>query len=105
MNKFEEREKAYENKFAHDAEIEFKVKARANRLLGLWAAKLLKLDDNKAVKYSTKLVEENVNSSDESVVEFVIGTFRAKGQSIDRELIIKELSALKIKAKEDLKPE
>lgn len=41
MTTFDEREAAFENKFAHDEEMKFKADARANKLLGLWAAELL----------------------------------------------------------------
>ena len=41
MSTFDDRENAFENKFAHDAEMQFKAEARRNRLLGLWAAELL----------------------------------------------------------------
>ena len=41
MTTFDEREKAFENKFEHDMELQFKARARSNKLLGLWAAGLL----------------------------------------------------------------
>lgn len=41
MTTFDDRENAFENKFAHDEEMKFKAEARANKLLGLWAAELL----------------------------------------------------------------
>ncbi len=41
MTTFDERETAFENKFKHDKELEFRVNSRRNKLLGLWAAQLL----------------------------------------------------------------
>ncbi len=41
MTTFDDRENAYENKFAHDAELQFKADARCNKMLGVWAADLL----------------------------------------------------------------
>ncbi|HEV8036085.1 DUF1476 domain-containing protein, partial [Yoonia sp.] len=41
MTTFDDRENAFENKFAHDAEMQFKAEARGNKLLGLWAAELM----------------------------------------------------------------
>ena len=41
MTTFDDRENAFENKFAHDAEMQFKAEARRNKLLGLWAADLM----------------------------------------------------------------
>ena len=45
MSGFDDRENAFENKFAHDAEMQFKAEARRNKLVGLWAAKLMGKDD------------------------------------------------------------
>ena len=44
MSTFNDRENAFENKFAHDEEMMFKAVARRNKLLGLWAAELLGSD-------------------------------------------------------------
>ena len=41
MSSLNDRENAFENKFAHDEEMKFKAEARANKLLGLWAAGLM----------------------------------------------------------------
>ena len=43
MTTFDEREQAFEKKYAHDAEMQFKAEARRNKLLGLWAAGLMGL--------------------------------------------------------------
>ena len=45
MSGFDDRENAFENKFAHDAEMQFKAEARRNRLVGVWAAELMGKDD------------------------------------------------------------
>ncbi len=44
MTTFDRREADFESKFAHDAELEFRVQARRDKLFGLWAAGLLGLD-------------------------------------------------------------
>ena len=41
MSTFDDRENAFENKFAHDEEMKFKAVARTNKLIGLWAAELM----------------------------------------------------------------
>ena len=41
MSEFDKREESFENKFAHDEEVLFKVLAHANRMVGLWAAEKL----------------------------------------------------------------
>ncbi len=45
MSGFDDRENAFGNKFAHDAEMQFKAEARRNKLVGLWAAELMGKDD------------------------------------------------------------
>ena len=56
MNKLNEREKAYEDKFAHDEEIHFKTRAKRNKLAGLWAAGLMGKSEAEANAYALDLV-------------------------------------------------
>ncbi|ALI56021.1 DUF1476 domain-containing protein [Celeribacter marinus] len=57
MSTFDERESAFENKFAHDAEMVFKADARANKLLGLWAAELLGKTGADADAYALEVIK------------------------------------------------
>ena len=52
MPTFNDREKAEEAKYAHDQELEFKVNARRNKLLGLWAAELMGMSGETAEAYA-----------------------------------------------------
>ena len=54
---FENREQGYENKYAHDAEVEFKITARAHYMLGLWAAGKIQMNDKNAEAYAQSIVE------------------------------------------------
>jgi hypothetical protein len=56
MTTFNDREKAFENKFAHDEEMQFKAQARGNKLLGLWAAALLGKTGADADAYAMEVV-------------------------------------------------
>ena len=56
MTSFNDREKGFERKFAHDAELEFKITARRNKLLGLWAAGLLGKTGADADAYAKEIV-------------------------------------------------
>ena len=47
MEKFDERKKSFEKKFAHDEELKFKVASRRNKYLGQWASQKLGYDENK----------------------------------------------------------
>ena len=53
---FKDREKGFESKFAHDAEMQFKVMNRRNKLLGLWAAELMGKSGDAAAAYAKEVV-------------------------------------------------
>ncbi len=57
MTTFDERENAFENKYAHDQEMQFKAVARRNKLLGLWAAELMGLSGDAANDYAMSVVK------------------------------------------------
>ncbi|KQI73225.1 aldolase [Loktanella sp. 5RATIMAR09] len=59
MTTFDDRENAFENKFAHDAEMQFKAEARGNKLLGLWAAELLGKTGEEAAEYAKEVVKSD----------------------------------------------
>ena len=62
MTMFADRERAFEAKFAHDAELQFRVEARRNKLLGLWAADLLGKTGPDATAYAAEIVRADVVS-------------------------------------------
>lgn len=59
MSTFDDRENAFENKFAHDAEMQFKAEARRNKLVGLWAAELLGKSGDEANAYALEVVKSD----------------------------------------------
>ena len=61
MTTFDRREDAFENKFAHDAELQFKAYARRNKLLGLWAAALLGKSGDDAAAYAKLVVAADLD--------------------------------------------
>ena len=56
MSTFDDRENAFEAKFAHDSEMQFKAEARRNKLLGLWAAGLLGKSAEEAAIYAKEVI-------------------------------------------------
>lgn len=56
MSTFDDRENAFENKFAHDAEMQFKAEARRNKLLGFWAAELMGKSGDDADAYAKEVI-------------------------------------------------
>lgn len=74
MSGLKERENAFENKYAHDAEMQFKVEVRANKLLGLWAAELLKKTGDDAEEYAKEVIKSDFEEpGDEDVIRKVAG--------------------------------
>ncbi|GHE00536.1 aldolase [Defluviimonas sp. 20V17] len=56
MTTFDDRENAFESKYAHDAEMQFKAEARRNKLLGLWAAEKLGMSGAEADEYALSVI-------------------------------------------------
>ena len=74
MSTFDDRENAFENKFAHDAQMQFKAEARRNKLLGLWAADLMGKADDAANAYASEVVKSDFEEAGhEDVVRKVSG--------------------------------
>jgi hypothetical protein len=68
MATFDDREQAYERKFAHDEELRFRATARRNKLLGLWVAEKLGLEGEKANAYAQEVVKADLEEpGDEDV--------------------------------------
>jgi len=77
MSTFDDREKAQEAKFAHDAELRFKAEARRNKLLGLWAAEKMGHADPKA--YAAEVVASDfVEAGEEDVYRKLVADFAAR---------------------------
>ena len=57
MASFDDREKAFESKFAHDADMQFRAEARRNKLLGLWSAGLMGKSGDAAAAYALSVVQ------------------------------------------------
>ena len=68
MTTFDDRQRAAEAKFAHDADLRFKAEARRNRLLGEWAAGLLGLTGEEARAYSLSVVTADFEAPGEEDV-------------------------------------
>ena len=82
MSGMSDREKAFENKFAHDQELRFKAEARRNKLLGLWAGGLLGKADLDA--YAREVVASDFEEAgDEDVIRKLVGDMTSAGIDID----------------------
>lgn len=80
MSGFDDRENAFEGRYAHDQEIEFKALARRNKLLGLWAAELMGIEGDAAEDYAKEVVKADFEEvGHEDVFRKVRGDFDARG--------------------------
>lgn len=72
MTTFDDRENAYETKFAHDAELNFKAEARCNKLLALWAAEKLGKSEDETAAYVAEVIKADfVEAGHEDVIRKV----------------------------------
>lgn len=93
MDNMNERQKAFEKKFAHDAEMLFKAEARRNKMLADWVAEKLGLSGDEAAGYGTKLIAADMKEAgDDDVVEKIMSDAAEKGVTLDQAKV-KEKSA------------
>jgi hypothetical protein len=79
MTTFEDREKGYERKFAHDQELKFRATARRNKMLGLWAAEQLGLSGEEAQAYAKEVIKADLEiPGDDDVFRKIRRDFDAK---------------------------
>jgi hypothetical protein len=103
MTTFDDREHAFENKYAHDAEMQFKAEARRNKLLGLWAATLLGKTGDDALAYAKEVVKADFEEAGhEDVYRKVAGDL---GDKADEATIRKQMAAFMVEAKQQLMQE
>ena len=82
MTTFDDRENAFENKYAHDAEMQFKAEARRNKLLGLWAAELMGKTGDEADAYAREVVKADFEEAgSEDVVRKVAADLDGKASA------------------------
>jgi hypothetical protein len=83
---FRDREKAFENKFTHDAELKFRAEARRNKLLGLWVAELLGKSGDAAAEYAKEVVASDFEEAgDDDVVRKVTADLTAAGHAMSED--------------------
>lgn len=100
---FKDREKAAEAKWAHDEETRFKVNARRNKLLGLWAAGEMGITGPAADDYAKEVVKADFEEEGtEDVVRKVLKDFQAKGMTLSDHAIRKRLEELQTVAVEQV---
>lgn len=103
MASFNDREKAFEDKFKHDQELAFKAEARRNKLLGMWAADLMGLSGPDAEAYAREVVQSDFEEpGDEDVFRKVFGDLQAKGVDKSEHQVRRQMDDLMATARQQI---
>jgi hypothetical protein len=103
MTTFDDRERAFEIKYARDEEMQFRVLARRNRLLGEWAARLMGLTQVEAESYAKDVVRADFEEAgDEDVIRKVLGDLTSAGVDCDEAKIREALQHKSVEARRQL---
>ena len=104
MTTFDDREQGFENKFAHDEELEFKAVARRNRMLGLWAAGLMGLEGDHLEDYAKAVVKSEVEQpGEEDVLRKVWKDLSASGAKVTEGAVRAKMDELLAIARDQIK--
>lgn len=103
MSSFDDRERAFETKFAHDEEMKFRITARRNRLLGEWAARQMGLNEAESESYAKDVVRSDFEEAgDHDVIRKVLGDLTAAGIDCDDDTIGEALRNKEIEARRQI---
>ena len=104
MTTFDDREKAFEAKFALDQEQEFKAIARRNKMLGLWAAEKMELSADSAEQYAAAVVRADFEQpGEEDVFRKIAGDFKASGLTVSEGELRSKMDELASIAREQIR--
>jgi hypothetical protein len=103
MTTFDDRERAFENKYARDEEMQFRILARRNRLLGQWAARLMGLTEAESDAYAKDVVRADFEEAgDEDVIRKLLGDLTSAGVDCDDAKIREALQHKSVEARRQL---
>eukprot|EP01037_Dinobryon_pediforme_P027002 gene27002-29727_t len=103
MTTFDDRERAFETKYARDEEVAFRIVARRNRLLGQWAATQMKLTKEESDAYATAVVQADFeDAGDEDGIRKLVSDLTAAGVEIDAPAIRRAIEEKTVEARRQL---
>ena len=106
MTSFDNREKAFEDKYKHDQDLQFKVEVRRNKLLGLWVAEMLGLAGADADAYAKEVVAADFEEpGDADVVRKILADAQPKNLDLDEPRLRKKMGELIAVAKDQIMSE
>jgi hypothetical protein len=103
MTQFDDRQRAFESKFAHDEEMKFRITARRNRLLGEWAARQMGLSEAETEAYAKDVVRSDFEEAgDHDVVRKVLGDLTNAGIDVEEAAIREALGHKEVEARRQI---
>ena len=100
MTTFDDRERAFEGQYARDQEMQFKIVARRNRLLGQWAARKMGLTQAEADAYASDVIRADFEEAgDEDVIRKLLGDLTSAGVDMDEATIRQQLEHKTVEAR------
>ena len=103
-NKFTEREKGFEKKFAKDEELQFKIQARSNKYIAEFVSeKLHKNEEEKKIYIQEVIKADMEEAGQEDVFRKIKKDFQAASFSIEDSEIRDEMEKALLRAKENFK--
>ena len=90
MNTFDDRKKGFEAKYQHDQEAQFKIRAIRNKLVGEWAASLIKPEDEEIYVKEVRLSDLE-KPGDDDIIDKLLNDFELKNLGIEKQEIIKKI--------------
>ena len=104
MNKFDERTKSFEKKFATDQELQFKISAKSNKYLAEWASSKLNKDDSWSKNYTQEIIKADMEEAgNEDVFRKIKSDFKAASFNVEDSEIREQMEKALLRAKEDFK--
>ena len=100
MTGFDDRDRAFENQFARDADMQFRIVARRNRLVGEWAASKMGLTAEETDAYAKAVVQADFEEAgDEDVIRKLLGDLLSAGVEVDESVVRAALDAKGVEAR------
>ena len=90
MNTFDDREKGFEAKYQHDQEAQFKIRAIRNKLVGEWAASLIK-PENEEIYVKEVRMSDLEKPGDDDIIDKILGDFETNSISLTRQDIVQKI--------------
>ena len=103
MTTFDDRERAFETKYARDQDMQFRIVARRNKLLGQWAANLMGLSQAESDAYASDVIRADFEEAgDEDVIRKVVGDLTSAGIDCDEARVREALAHKTVEARRQL---